>query len=81
MRSLSEILALPSTQVQCNRQREQQHGSTGSQVPHLTSSSLLPNMQILVLPFSFSDLNLLRNAPSTPGSLQALSQAAWLLEQ
>lgn len=45
---------------------------------HPSSSSLLPNTQIVLFPFSFSNLNLLRNAQTTPGSLQAPSQAAWL---
>lgn len=48
---------------------------SGNSIPHLTWSPLLPNMQILLLSLSlFSNLNLLRNAQSTPGSLQA----AWL---
>lgn len=48
---------------------------SGNSIPHLTCSPLLPNMQILLLSLSlFSNLNLLRNAQSTPGSLQA----AWL---
>lgn len=90
MGSLSEVLGLLS--VALNTSTVQQAEETaawqswksrksGNSIPHLTSSSLLPNMQILVLPFSFSNLKLLRNAQSTPGSLQALSQAAWLLDQ
>lgn len=87
MGSLSELLGLLSIALntsavqqvegtaawQCCKSRK-----SGNSTPHLTSSSLLLNMQILLLPFSFCNLNLLRNAQSTPGSLQALSQAAWL---
>lgn len=55
---------------------------SGNSTPHLTWSSLLPNMQILMLPFSFSNLNLLRNVRSTPGSLQAPSGSlAWISEK
>lgn len=84
MGSLSEILELLS--IALNTSAEQQAEGTaawqywksrksGNSTPHLTLSSLLLNMQILLLPFTFSSLNLLRNAQSTPGSLQALSQA------
>lgn len=69
--SLSEFLGLLS--VALNASAVQQAEGTaawqlwksrksGNSTPHLTSSSLLHNTQILMLPFSFSNLNLLRNA-------------------
>lgn len=78
MGNLSEVLGLLS--VALNTSAVQQAEGTaawqawksrksGNSIPNLTSSSLLHNMHILVLPFSFSNLNLLRNARRTPGSL------------
>lgn len=84
--SLSEVLwllsvALSTSAVQqaegTAAQQDWKPRKSGNSIPHLTWSPLLPNMQILLLSLSlslFSNLNLLRNAQSTPGSLQA----AWL---
>lgn len=81
---LSEVLwllsvALSTSPVQqaegTAAQQDWKPRKSGNSIPHLTWSPLLPNMQILLLSLSlFSNLNLLRNAQSTPGSLQA----AWL---
>lgn len=90
MGNLSEILGLLSVALNTSAvqkaegtaaQQPWKSRKSGNSIPHLTLSSLLHNMHILVLPFAFSNPNLLRNAQSTPGSLQALSQAAWLLHQ
>lgn len=78
---MSEVLwllsvALSTTAVQqaegTAAQQDWKPRKSGNSIPHLTWSPLLPNMQILLLSLSpslFSNLNLLRNAQSTPGSL------------